>query len=175
MNQTKYEETTMSVNCETNKYVGRVCAMDVYFANACPSTRPDSADFVPIGAMTTKSFTLSGDEVDGTADDNTDNVKQSIMTFLNYETSGDGKCRKSDGALSNHAGLVKYFATEMSAGRQPWIWVRQTFPDITITAFCQMTDPGSRSAPDGDLVTYSFAAKATSSDFGVIVEDTPVT
>lgn len=161
----------MAVCASNPKYTGRTVPLE--FLEGCGDVRPDSGSYIPVGALNVKAFNLSADEIDATADDTVGGVKETLVTYMNFEVSGDGKARNGDGTVSNHARLVKYFVDEMAAGRQPNAWIRLTFPDITIEAYCVLTDPGSRSAPDTDSVTFTFAAKATSSDFGVIVEDTP--
>ena len=152
------------------KYTGRVVPLD--YVEGTGKVKPASGAYKPVGAVNTKSFTLSADEADSTADDTTGGIKEALTTYLNYEVSADGKARNGDGTKSNHAALLKYFVSQIAAGKQPGVWTRLTFPDITIEAYCVITNL-ERGAPDSDAVTYSISFKATASDFGVVISDTP--
>lgn len=160
----------MAICVSNPKYTGRQAAL--YWVAGCGDARPDAADYKLVGAVNTKGFNLSGDEVDATADDTVGGIKETLVTYANYEVTADGKCRNGDGTASSHAELLTYWAGEMNASRQPGAWVKLVFPDLTFEAFCVITDPGSRSASDTDTATFTFAAKATASDFGLIVEPT---
>ena len=158
-------------NCTVKKFIGRSVGLE--YVTGCGDAVP-TGGWLTVGALNTKAFTIGTDTVDATADDNTDNIKEMLATYLNYAISGDGKAKAT--AASNQAALIKYLVDEMKAGLQPTAWLRVTMPDITIVAFMLITDPGSRSAPNADTVTFTFAAEVTATDTGVdnvIVTDTP--
>ena len=157
--------------CSTQpKYTGRQAAL--YWVSGCGDVQPAEIDYKLVGAVNTKGFTLNGDEIDATADDTVGGLKETLLTYMNYEVTADGKCRNGDGTASSHAELLTYFAGEMAASRQPGAWVKLVFPDLTFECFCVLTDPGSRTASDSDSATYSFAAKATAGNFGLLINPT---
>src|SRR5690606_12677410 len=97
---------------------------------------------------------------------------ENLATFLTASVSGDGVCKASGNGAAALIALTKHVAKPVLTGGQPNAWFRITFPDLTFTLFCNVTNM-SRSAPYDDVVTYSLEAGATASDFGLIVEDTP--
>ena len=154
---------------DTAMYAGRAVILE--YAVGCPDAKPLEAAYKFVGASNTKSFTLGAETVDSTTDQTTGGVKSSIVTYINFECSVDGKVRLKDKAAEANAALLKYFVGEVAAARQPSAWIRLTFPDVTIEAYCNISNY-ERSAPDSDLVTFSASFQATESDFGVTVVDT---
>lgn len=154
--------------CSNPKYVGRVVTLE--YAMGCGDTMPQAADWKAIGAMRTKEWTLEWDTIDVTADDSVGGIRENLASFQTTGVSGDGVCKASGSGSANLIALTKHVAQPI--GGQPTAWLRLTFPDITVTFYGIITNM-SRSAPYDDVVTYSFEASATSSEFGVIVENTP--
>lgn len=153
----------------TAHYVGRNVVFE--FAEGCPDAKPQEAAYKFVGACNTKGFTLSSDTVDSTTDRTTGGVRSTSVTYLTYEVSLDGKVRLQDKADEANTALFKYYVNEIAAGRQPSVWTRMIFPDVTVEAYCNLTNY-ERSAPDSDMVTFSVTFSATESDFGVTVTDT---
>lgn len=160
--------------CKLPGYVGRDIAVE--YALACGDVDPRSPDFVwtRFGAMRTKEFSLTWDTADTTADDSIGGLRGNLATFKSLEISGDGVARQGTGAeKAAFTILTKHvFNPGDDYSNQPVAWIRMTFPDVTFIAYMIITDL-SRSAPYDDVVTFSFTAMATDSDFGLIVEDTP--
>ncbi|WP_197408062.1 phage tail protein [Lampropedia cohaerens] len=99
-------------------------------------------------------------------------MRENLATFQTLSVSGDGTLKASGAGAANLIELTKHVANPIATGGQPVVWVRMTFPDLTFTFFAILSNL-SRSAPFDDVVTYSFEASATASDYGLIVEDTP--
>lgn len=160
-------------NCELDKYIGRDVGLE--FAIICGDVDPrlPATNWLPIGALRAKEFTLEWDTVDATADDNKGNTRSSLATYKTFSTSGDGTCKRKDGSQSNQTALFKHVNDPQGTSGQPVAWIRITCPDITVYAFCIITSIG-RTMPFDELATFNFAATATDSPFGVLVEDTPV-
>jgi len=155
--------------CETEKYVGRVVVLE--YAIGCGDTLPVEADWKRIGSMRSKEFALAWDNIDTTADDSIGSLRENLATFQTLAISGDGLAKAS--GTNNLVELTKHFVNPTATNGQPVAWMRMTFPDLTFTAFMLLTTL-SRSVPYDDAVTYSLEAMATGSDFGLIVDDTPV-
>lgn len=150
-------------------YIGRGVVLEVAFG--CPDALPGEIDYGFAGACNTKDIKLGAETVDGTTDRTTGGVKATFVTYMNFEVTLDGKCRKADKADEKNTELFKYYAEEIRNARQPSVWVRVTYPDITVVAYCVITDM-SRSAPDSDMTTFNITLTATESDFGVVITDT---
>ncbi len=153
----------------TAHYIGKSVIFE--YAVGCADAKPLEAEYKFVGAVNTKGFTLGADSVDGTTDQSTGGIRSTTVTYLTFEASVDGKVRMMDKAAEANTALLKYYVGEIAAGRQPSVWTRMIFPDVTIEAYCNLTNY-ERSAPDSDLVTFSATFSATESDFGVTVTDT---
>lgn len=172
------EKTTVAAalaaadGCVLDKYIGRDVAME--FAIVCGDVDPKGAtvNWLPIGALRAKEFTIEWDTVDATADDNKGNTRSSLATFKTFSCSGDGTCKRKDGTQSNQTALYKHVNDPQGTAGQPVAWIRITCPDITVYAYCIITSIG-RTMPYDELSTFNFAATATESTYGVMIEDTP--
>jgi predicted secreted protein len=156
--------------CQTNKYVGRDVGLEVSFV--CGDVDPTTANFMPIGALRTKEFTIEWDTVDATADDNKGATRSNLATFKTFTCSGDGTCLKADGTQSNQTALFMHVNDPQGTSGQPVAWIRITMPDITVYAYCIISSIG-RTMPFDELATFNFSATATDSVYGVMVVRTP--
>lgn len=156
--------------CNNPKYVGKNVLMEYHIG--CGDTLPLSSDWKRIGSMRTKEVNTEWDSTDATADDSQGSLRESLATYQTLGISGDGVHKVYGTGAADLTALNKHVLKPVATGGQPVVWLRITFPDITITAFMLMTT-FSRSAPHDDVVTYSLEATATASEFGIIVEDTP--
>lgn len=156
--------------CENQKFVGKDVVME--FVIGCGDVLPTEGEWQRFGSMRTKEFNLEWETTDATADDSVGALRENLATFQTLSISGDGVVKVAGVGSEALKELVKHVANPQATSGQPVIWVRMTFPDLTFTAFMIATS-ASRSAPFDDVVTYSFEASATASDFGLIVEDTP--
>lgn len=157
--------------CESDKFVGREVAFE--FAFGCGDVLPQPGDWLPLGAVRTKSVSGEYDSVDGTADDSVGAIRENLATFLSHGISINGVCKRADGTLSNQTALYKHFKNPQSTGGQPVVWMRLTQPDVTETCFMLMSS-FNREFNYDDVATYDLEASATASPFGLIIEDTPV-
>lgn len=156
--------------CNKTKYVGRDVVLE--YSIGCGDEMPLAADWKAFGSLRTKEFSLEWESTDATADDSVGALRENLATFQTLSISGDGVCKAGGAGSANLIELTKHVANPAATGGQPVAWVRMTFPDLTFTAFMIVTNM-SRSAPHDDVVTFSFEASATASDFGLVVEDTP--
>lgn len=157
--------------CESPKYVGREVALE--FVIDCGDTMPAEEDWKLFGAGRTKSINPTWDTVDATADDTVGNIRTNLATWLAFEISADGVCRRSDSANSNQTELLKHFLNPAQTGGQPIIVVRVTMPDVTIVTAVLMSE-FTREFPYDDVATWSISMSATDSTIGMVVTDTPV-
>lgn len=156
--------------CNLQKFVGRDVVLE--YAIGCPDTLPLPGEWKQLGSMRTKDMTLEWETTDATADDSIGSLRENLATFQSFSVSGDGVVKASGTGAQNLIDLTKHVANPTSTNGQPFIWARLTFVDLTFTCFMIVSNM-SRSAPFDDVVTYTFEASATASDFGLLVEDTP--
>ena len=157
------------LDCPKDAYTGKNVLVD--FSFACGNV-PDPRDlsYMPIGAMRGKSMNISQDTIDTTSDATEGLFRSMIGSYKSFTFSGDGVALARDGSRSNLVMLTKYFMTV----EQSNIWMRVTYPDITVYFYGLINDL-SREAPNDDVATFSLEVTATSSSHGVIVDDTPNT
>lgn len=156
--------------CKSQKFTGRVAILE--YAIGCGDEKPVEADWKRLGAMRSKELTIEWETTDGTADDSVGSLRENLATFQTLSVSGDGTVKVSGTGSAALIELTKHVVKPEATGGEPVAWIRLTFPDLTFVFFAIVTNM-SRSAPYDDVVTYSFEASATASDFGLIVEDTP--
>lgn len=156
--------------CNKTKYVGRDVVLE--YVIGCGDSLPLPNQWKRLGSMRTKEFTLEWETTDATADDSVNSLRENLATFLSLGISGDGTLKNAGAGGENLKEMTKHVANPVATGGQPTAWFRMTFPDLTFTGFMLVSNM-SRSAPHDDVATYSFEANATSSDFGLLVEDTP--
>ena len=156
--------------CNKTKFVGRDVVLE--YVIGCGDELPTEGDWKRFGSMRTKEFTLEWDTTDATDADTVGALRENLATFLALSISGDGTVKASGTGAANLIELTKHVSNPAATSGQPVVWMRMTFPDLTFTCFMLLSSM-SRSAPYDDVVTYSMEASATSSDFGLIVDDTP--
>lgn len=161
--------------CKLPGYVGRDVLLE--YGLACGDVDPTDPDFnwTAFASMRTKEFNLTWDTADASSDSSPNNLRENLATFQSLEISGDGVAKRSTvvGEQSAFTLLTKHVVRPgPDFSNQPVAWVRMTFPDLTFIAYMLISDL-SRSATYDDVVTFSFTATAASSDFGLIVQDTP--
>ena len=161
--------------CKLPGYVGRDVLLEYGFA--CGDVDPTAPGFnwTTFASLRTKDFNLTWDTADASSDSSPNNLRENLATFQTLEISGDGVAKRSTevGVQDAFTILTKHVVKPGAAfSHQPVAWLRMTFPDLTFIAYMLITDL-SRSATFDDVVTFSFTAVAASSDFGLLVEDTP--
>lgn len=157
------------LNCPKSAYTGRSVLVDFTFG--CGDV-PDPRDlsYMPLGGMRSKSMSISQDTIDTTSDSTQGMFREMIGSYKNFTFSGDGVSVAKDGSRSNLVMLTKYY---MSV-EQSNVWMRITYPDITVYFYGLINDL-SRESPNDDVATFSIEITATASDHGVVVDNTPTT
>lgn len=156
--------------CKSNYYVGKDVILE--YAFGCGDALPAENEWMRVGSLTTKEFNLTWDTEDTTTDDVVGYIRENLATFQSLSISGTGKAKRAGAGADNLKALTKHVISPVDTGGQPSVWMRMTYPDLTFIAYMIVTD-ASRSGGTADSVEFNFEAQATSSDFGLIVEDTP--
>lgn len=157
--------------CETNRYVGKDVTLE--YVIACGDEMPLESDWKRLGAMRTKSLTFSWDTVDATADDALTAIRSNLATWMNFELSADGVAIRGDSPIAvDQRDLKKHFLNPTETGGQPIIVVRVTAPDVTYICAMLLSNY-TLEYPYDDVATWSIEASITTSEIGLVVEDTP--
>ncbi len=154
-------------NCDQKNYIGRSVPWE--YALACGDVDPTTLSYQPVGSTNNKTWNIGTETSDNTADD-TQGVTSSIVTYANLESSVSGFATARDGTLSSQAALYQYFTNQTISGnisKQPSIWVRVTFPDLTFYAFVNITSY-NRTIASSDTVTFEITVSSTSTNSAAI-------
>ena len=108
-------------------------------ADGCSDTAPQESEWKALAAGTSKGFDFSPNTVTSDADDGGGYV-ESIITNADFTISFEGEVRKKDKLDQYGIGrFIKYFAGELSARRQPGIWVRMEYGPVTFIGYMVVT------------------------------------
>lgn len=160
-------------DCPQVNSIGRAIPVE-FFELVCGDADPTSLSYLPIGSTNSKTWNLSSTSSDNTSD-STVGVTSSLITYINLEATLSGFATSEDGTLSNQARLYKYYVEEVQNDRQPTMWLRATFQDITVYAFVNITGY-NRSMASGETVTFEISVQSTSTGTAqpaIVVVDTP--
>lgn len=137
-------------------FSGRDVAVE--FAIGVESATLGALTFKNLGMMRTKSFKVSWETIDTTADDSPEFTKTSLVSFKSVEFSGDGV--SYDDEIFNQSELEAHIHVPGSTTQnQPKIWLRLTFPDAIFVGPFIATE-WSRDASYTDAGTWSMAASS---------------
>jgi len=156
--------------CKKLKFTGKDVIVR-YFIN-CGDALPLESEWKRMMALRSRGLEITWDNADATDGDSIGALRESIATFQSMSISGDGTVKAAGAGSVNHREFTKHIAKPDATDGQPNMWLQLIYPDLTFTAYC-MVSTLSRTGAYDDVVTYSFEASATASDFGLIVEDTP--
>lgn len=143
-------------------------------ADGCSDTVPQESEWKALAAGTSKGFDFSPNTVTSDADDGGGYV-ESIITNADFTISFEGEVRKKDKLDQYGIGrFIKYFAGELSARRQPGIWVRMEYGPVTFQGYMVVTALSSDGGTN-DIVSLTTEFKVgDASTIQVIDTDEPV-
>lgn len=141
-------------NCQNSneRLFGGAVVLEV--ADGCSDTQPQESEWKALAAGTSKGWDFSPNTVTSDADDGGGYV-ESIITNSDFTMSFEGEVRKQDKLDQYGVGrFIKYFAAELSARRQPGIWVRMEYGPVTFIGYMVVTALSSDGGTN-DIVTLS--------------------
>ncbi|MFP1879791.1 phage tail tube protein [Lonsdalea quercina] len=141
-------------NCQNSneRLFGGAVVLEV--ADGCSDTQPQESEWKSLAAGTSKGWDFSPNTVTSDADDGGGYV-ESIITNSDFTISFEGEVRKQDKLDQYGVGrFIKYFAAELSARRQPGIWVRMEYGPVTFVGYMVVTALSSDGGTN-DIVTLS--------------------
>lgn len=143
-------------------------------ADGCSDVVPQESEWKALAAGTSKGFDFSPNTVTSDADDGGGYV-ESIITNADFTISFEGEVRKRDKLDQYGIGrFIKYFAGELSARRQPGIWVRMEYGPVTFQGYMNVTALSSDGGTN-DIVSFSTEFKVgDASTIQVTDTDEPV-
>lgn len=141
-------------NCQNSneRLFGGAVVLEV--ADGCSDVVPQESEWKALAAGTSKGWDFSPNTVTSDADDGGGYV-ESIITNADFTISFEGEVRKNDRLDQYGIGrFIKYFAGELSARRQPGIWVRMEYGPVTFQGYMVVTALSSDGGTN-DIVTFS--------------------
>lgn len=111
-------------NCQNSneRLFGGAVVLEV--ADGCPDVKPLESEWMALAAGTSKGFDFNPNSVTSDADDGGGYV-ETIITNSDFTISFEGEVGKKDKLDQYGIGkFIKNFSGEISAKRQPGIWVR---------------------------------------------------
>ena len=163
-------------NCQKSneRVFGSATVLELSYG--CPDARPTEAEWLALGAGTTKGISLSPNSVTSDADD-TGGWVENIITNADMTFSFDGEVRKHDKLDQfGYANLFKYFTDEVSAKRQPTLWARMTIGPLEFSGYMVISDATPADGGSNDIITFSVEFKVSDgSTVRVDNLDAPVT
>lgn len=157
--------------CKQQKFPGKLVVIRYFIG--CPDALPTEAEWKRLGSMRSKEYSIEWDTTDATDADSIGSLRESLATFMSLSLSGDGTSHATGAGAASVVELEKHVSNPAATGGQPCAWFQIIDPRVTRTVYMLISSFSPLSAPYDDLVTWSFEASATASDFGLIVEDTP--
>lgn len=123
-------------------------------ADGCSDALPQESEWKALAAGTSKGWDFSPNTVTSDADDGGGFV-ESIITNSDFTISFEGEVRKK-GKLDQYGvgRFIKYFAAELKARRQPGIWVRMEYGEVTFQGYMVITALSSDGGTN-DIVTFT--------------------
>lgn len=146
---------------ENGKLVGRTISLEL--ADGCPDTPPSEAEWLYLGPMTSKGGDFSPNSVQSDADDQ-GGFQESLVTQSDLTITAEGEVRAGDKAdeYGIHR-LIRYYAGEVKARRQPTLWARMVMGSTQIVMYAVITAL-SWDAGTNDIVTFSIELHPADSD-----------
>lgn len=157
----------MSQTCEKGSFLGRDVA--VFYAIACPNTKPLDDAYKALGMMRGKSLSVEWETADATADKSADYTKESMVTYKSVSFSGDGVSRTEEN--HNQKALKRHVINPgETTGAQPYVWLKLVSPlDVTEGPF--LCTSFKEEDPHDDVSTWSIECESAGK---VTVGDVPV-
>ncbi|EFM9767193.1 hypothetical protein BIY86_001829 [Escherichia coli] len=156
----------MSTTCQKGAFTGRDVA--VFYAIACPNTKPADEDYLELGMMRAKTLSVEWETADATADKSADYTKESLVTYKSVSFSGDGVSRTEE--IYNQKALKRHIINPGEAtGGQPYVWLKIVSPmDVTEGPF--LCTNFEEDDPHDDVCTWSIECSSAGQ---VAVDDLP--
>ena len=130
-------------------------AVKIEVADGCADLRPEEADWLVLGAMTTKDKNISINSVESDADD-TAGLVEKLATTAALDISYEGEVfDKSPAIYYGYERLQQLLFLKISERKQPTIWVRMTEGDVRFSYFAVLDGDLSSSGGTNDIRTFS--------------------
>ena len=155
-------------DCKNKRLIGRNSTLSV--AIQCQDNDPATSTLSPLGAITTKSFSIDGNVIESNDSFNSSGFTESQLSSSSLSLSVSGNyVRDADSypnALFINQLLVHRFdSVKTDLSEDPVILVKYVRPDVTLTAY-MIINSISVEDPDAELSTYTMELSlATSPDY----------
>ena len=145
------------MGCLNKRLIGRNSTFEV--AIQCTTEDPATTDFLPLGAITTKSFSIDGSVLEANDSFASSGFTENQMATSALTLSVSGNYVRDPDSFPNatfiSALLVHRFnSIKQDLSEDPIILVRYVRPDVTLTAYMLINSINVED-PDADLSTFT--------------------
>lgn len=153
------------MGCKTKRFNGRDSLFE--FAIQCPEENPATTDFLPLGAVTTKGFSIESDVQTANDSFNSSGFTENQSSTASLPISVSGNFVRDPDSYPNEGFITdlliyKFDSVKQDLSEDAVILVRITRPDVTLTAY-MIINSISVDDPDAEFSTFSMElAVATS-------------
>lgn len=162
--------------CTNKRLVGRNSTLQV--AIQCTDSDPATSTLKPIGAVTTKSFSIDGNVIEANDSFASSGFSENQLATSSLSLSVSGNFVRDPESYPNATFISELMVYRFSAVNQtlsedPVILVKYVRPDVTLTAY-MIINSISVDDPDAELSTYTLElSNATSPTYPPTLVATP--
>ena len=143
--------------CKNTRLVGRNSTLE--FAIQCVDEDPALTTFKPLGAVTTKSFSIDGNSLEANDSFSSSGFTENQISTSSLSLSVSGNYVRDPDSFPNSGFISELLVHRFNAIKQdlsedPIILVRYTRADVTLTAY-MLVSSISVEDPDADLSTFT--------------------
>ena len=153
------------MGCPNKRMVGRNSTLE--YAVQCTDSDPAETTFKPLGAVTTKSFSIDGNSLEANDSFASSGFSENQLSTSSLSLSVSGNYVRDPDSYPNSGFISELLVHRFNSIKQdlsedPVILVRYVRPDVTLTAYMIITSINVED-PDADLSTFTMElANATS-------------
>lgn len=143
--------------CQNKRLIGRNSTLSV--AIQCVDNDPSASTLLPLGAITTKSFSIDGNALEATDSFNSSGFTENQLSTSSLSLSVSGNYVRDpdsypNATFINQLIVHRFDSVKQDLSQDPVILVKYVRPDVTLTAYMIITSI-SVEDPDADFSTYT--------------------
>ena len=162
--------------CQNKRMIGRSSTLQI--AIQCTNEDPESSTLLPLGAVTTKSFSIDGNVIEANDSFASSGYSENQLSTSSLSLSVSGNYVRDPDNYPNFMFISQLLVHRFNAVKQdlsedPIILVKYVRPDVTLTAY-MVINSINVDDPDADLSTFTMElSNATSPTYPPKLEITP--
>lgn len=162
--------------CKNKRMIGRSSTLEI--AIQCTNENPATSTLLPLGAVTTKSFSIDGNSIEANDSFSSSGYTENQLSTSSLALSVSGNYVRDPNNYPNFLFISQLLVHRFNAVKQdlsedPIILVKYVRPDVTLTAY-MIINSINVDDPDADLSTFTMElSNATSPTYPPTLELTP--